>query len=103
MRIVFMGTPVVAAVSLEKLLASRHTVAGVVTQPERPVGRGQKPAPSPVRQLADKHGVAALAPEKVRAPDFLAALSAWAPEIIVVVAYGRILPRAIRELAPQGC
>jgi methionyl-tRNA formyltransferase len=103
MRIVFMGTPVVAAVSLEKLLQSRHTVAGVVTQPERPVGRGQKPAPSPVRQSADKHGVPALAPEKVRDPAFLAALSAWAPEIIVVVAYGRILPRAILELAPQGC
>jgi methionyl-tRNA formyltransferase len=103
MRIVFMGTPVVAAVSLEKLLQSRHTVAGVVTQPERPVGRGQKPAPSPVRQIADKNGVAALAPEKVRDPAFLTALTAWAPEIIVVVAYGRILPRAILELAPRGC
>lgn len=103
MRIVFMGTPVVAAVSLEKLLDSRHNVAGVVTQPERPAGRGQKPAPSPVRQVADQRGIATLAPEKVRDPAFLAALTAWAPEIIVVVAYGRILPRAILELAPLGC
>jgi len=103
MRIVFMGTPVVAAVSLEKLLDSRHSVAGVVTQPERPVGRGQKPAPSPVRQVAGKRGVPALAPEKVRDAAFLAALGAWAPDIIVVVAYGRILPRSILELAPRGC
>lgn len=103
MRIVFMGTPVVAAVSLEKLLDSRHSVAGVVTQPERAVGRGQKPASSPVRQAADKRGVPTLAPEKVRDPAFLAALGAWQPEIIVVVAYGRILPRSILELAPHGC
>ena len=103
MRIVFMGTPVVAAVSLEKLLGSHHNVVGVVTQPERPVGRGQKPAPSPVRQAADKRGVPTLAPEKVRDAAFLAALGAWKPEIIVVVAYGRILPRSILELAPDGC
>jgi len=103
MRIVFMGTPVVAAVSLEKLLASPHIVAGVVTQPERPVGRGQKPSPSPVRQAAVERRVPTLAPEKVRDPAFLAALAAWAPEIIVVVAYGRILPRSILDLAPHGC
>ncbi len=103
MRIVFMGTPRVAALSLERLLNSPHVVAGVVTQPDRPTGRGQKPASSPVRTVAEKHGVAVLAPEKIRDPAFLAALTAWSPEIIVVVAYGRILPRQILELAPRGC
>ncbi len=103
MRIVFMGTPRVAALSLERLLHSAHTVVGVVTQPDRPAGRGQKTAPSPVRSVAEKHGATVLAPEKVRDPAFLAALTAWAPEAIVVVAYGRILPRQILELAPNGC
>jgi methionyl-tRNA formyltransferase len=103
MRIVFMGTPRVAALSLERLLNSPHTVAGVVTQPDRPAGRGQKSAPSPVRSIAEKHGVAVLAPEKVRDPAFFATLAGWSPEIIVVVAYGRILPRQILELAPHGC
>ena len=103
MRIVFMGTPRVAALSLERLLNSPHTVAGVVTQPDRPAGRGQKSAPSPVRSIAEKYGVAVLAPEKVRDATFFAALTGWSPEIIVVVAYGRILPRPILELAPLGC
>jgi len=103
MRIVFMGTPRVAALSLERLLHSPHAVAGVVTQPDRPTGRGQKPAPSPVRTVAEKHGVAVLAPEKIRDPAFLAALTAWSPDVIAVVAYGRILPRQILELAPRGC
>ncbi len=103
MRIVFMGTPRVAALSLERLLNSPHAVAGVVTQPDRPTGRGQKPAPSPVRTVAEKHGVAVLAPEKIRDPAFLDALTSWSPDVIVVVAYGRILPRQILELAPHGC
>ncbi len=103
MRIVFMGTPRVAALSLERLVHSPHTVAGIVTQPDRPVGRGQKPAPSPVRSVAEKHGAPVLAPEKIRDPAFLTALTAWSPDIIVVVAYGRILPRQILELAPHGC
>lgn len=103
MRIVFMGTPRVAALSLESLLNSPHAVAGVVTQPDRPAGRGQKPVPSPVRTVAEKHGVAVLAPEKVRDSAFLDALASWSPDVIVVVAYGRILPRQILELAPHGC
>ncbi|HEX9442934.1 MAG TPA: methionyl-tRNA formyltransferase [Candidatus Binatia bacterium] len=103
MRIVFMGTPEVAAVSLERLFGTPHRVAGVVTQPERPAGRGQKPIASPVGRAAEGRGVPVLAPEKVRDPAFLAALAAWAPELIVVVAYGRILPRSILELAPRGC
>lgn len=103
MRIVFMGTPEVAAVSLERLFATPHRVAGVVTQPDRPAGRGQKSIASPVGRAAAARGVPVVAPEKVRDPAFRDALAAWAPELIVVVAYGRILPRSILELAPHGC
>src|SRR4051794_19886636 len=103
MRIVFMGTPAVAALSLQRLIESRHTIAGVVTQPDRPAGRGQKSLPSPVHKVATADSHSVLAPEKIRDPAFLAALAAWAPEFIVVVAYGRILPRTILEVAPRGC
>lgn len=98
-----MGTPETAAFSLEELLKGPDPVAGVVTQPDRPVGRGQKTAPSPVRRVAESHDIPVLTPEKMRDPVFLNSLRSWAPSLIVVVAYGRILPRAILELAPHGC
>ena len=101
--IVFMGTPETAAFTLEQLLQGPDPVAGVVTQPDRPAGRGQKPIPSPVRKLAESRGLSVAAPEKIRDPVFLATLQGWNPQIIIVVAYGRILPAAILELAPHGC
>ncbi len=101
--IVFMGTPQIAAATLEQLLRGPDPVAGIVTQPDRPAGRGQKSVPSPVLQVAESHAIPLVAPEKIRDPDLLHALRNWNPEIIVVVAYGRILPRAILELAPRGC
>lgn len=102
--IVFMGTPQIAADTLDYLLAHQtDPVAGVVTQPDRPSGRGQRPAPSPVRKLAEARGIPVVAPEKIRTAEFLETLRAWRPEIIVVVAYGRILPKTILELAPHGC
>jgi methionyl-tRNA formyltransferase len=101
--IVFMGTPTIAAATLEQLLQGPDRIVGVVTQPDRPKGRGQKTAPSPARKVAESHGVPVVAPEKIRAPEFLETLRNWHPEIIVVVAYGRILPKAILELAPRGC
>jgi len=103
MRIVFMGTPEVAAASLVELLKGPNPVVGVVTQPDRPAGRGQKQLASPVRRVAEKRHLPLLAPEKIRDPAFLEALKRWEPEVIAVVAYGRILPRAILELAPHGC
>jgi methionyl-tRNA formyltransferase len=103
MRIVFMGTPEVAAFSLERLFETPEPVVGVVTQPDRPAGRGRKTILSPVRRAAEIHGVPTLAPEKIRDPSFFDVLSKWAPDLIVVVAYGRILPRQILELAPHGC
>jgi len=101
--IVFMGTPETSAFTLEYLLQSPDPVIGVVTQPDRPVGRGQKTARSPVSRTARGRGLPVLAPEKIRDPGFLKTLKSWRPELIVVVAYGRILPTAILELAPRGC
>jgi methionyl-tRNA formyltransferase len=101
--IVFMGTPQIAADTLEALLAGPDPVVGVVTQPDRPVGRGQKSAPSPVRRLAEARGIPVAAAEKIKTPDFLETLRNWRPEVIVVVAYGRILPKSVLELAPHGC
>jgi len=101
--IVFMGTPEVAAVSLERLLEGPDPVVGVVTQPDRPTGRGQRRAPSPVRRVAESHLIPVLTPEKLRDPLFAATLTSWAPQLIVVVAYGRILPSSVLELPPQGC
>jgi methionyl-tRNA formyltransferase len=102
-RIVYMGSPETAAVTLEQLLQGPDPVVGVVTQPDRPAGRGQKSEPSPVRKAAERHGLPVLAPEKIRDPEFLASLENWRPEIIVVVAFGRILPASILDLPPQGC
>ena len=98
-----MGTPDPAAVSLELLLRGPDPVVGVVTQPDRPAGRGQQQVPSPVRRVADSRQIPVLTPEKIRDQNFFSALKSWAPELIVVVAYGRILPRSVVELAPQGC
>jgi methionyl-tRNA formyltransferase len=102
-RIVFMGTPQTAASTLEYLLQGPDPVMGVVTQPDRPAGRGQKTVLSPVRKLAESRCLPIVAPEKVRDPGFLETLNRWDPQLIVVVAYGRILPTAVLELAPHGC
>src|SRR5258706_15994527 len=102
-RIVFMGTPQIAAATLEFLLHGPDAVVGVLTQPDRPAGRGQQTAPSPVRKLATGHEIPVIAAEKIRTPEFFESLSQWQPDIIVVVAYGRILPKSILDLAPHGC
>ena len=101
--IVFMGTPQIAADTLEQLCEGPDPVVGVVTQPDRPSGRGQKSSASPARKIAEARGIPVVAPEKIKTPEFFDVLSSWQPMIIVVVAYGRILPKAILELAPHGC
>jgi methionyl-tRNA formyltransferase len=101
--IVFMGTPQIAAVTLEQLIQGLDPVVGVVTQPDRPVGRGQRSLPSAVRRVAESRGIPVVAPAKIRDPEFLKTLTGWNPMVIVVVAYGRILPKAILDLAPYGC
>jgi methionyl-tRNA formyltransferase len=102
-RIVFMGTPAFACPSLAALLAGPDLVVGVVCQPDRPRGRGLALAAPPVKALALAHGLPVLQPTKVRTPELQDALCALAPDLVVVAAYGRILPRAILDLPARGC
>lgn len=103
MRIVFMGTPEFAVPSLAALLRSDHSVVGVVTQPDRPKGRGQELATSPIKRLAGQHKIPILQPLKMKDPGFLDSLAAWKPDLIVVAAFGRILPKVILDLPSRGC
>ncbi len=103
MRIVFMGTPDFAACSLQKLLDENYDVVGVFTQPDRPKGRGHKLAACEVKQLALREGLPVYQPEKLRDGTVLSLLQELAPELIVVVAYGRILPNEILVLPQYGC
>jgi methionyl-tRNA formyltransferase len=102
-RLVFAGTPEVAVPSLQALLASeRHEVVAVVTRPNAPAGRGQRPTRSPVGTLADKAGLEVLTPHRPSEPDFLARLSELAPECCPVVGYGALLPRAALDIPRHG-
>lgn len=103
MRIVFFGTPDFAVPSLQTLVSGPDRVVGVVCQPDRPAGRGQHLTSPPVKRAAEAANVPILQPHKVRTPEFLEQLRNWAPELIVVVAYGRILPTTVLELPPRGC
>ena len=103
MRLVFMGTPDFAATSLDALLKSDDSVVGVVTQPDRPKGRGQVLTLSPVKLLAQREQIPLLQPLKMKDPEFLQALAEWKPDLIAVAAFGRILPPAILSLPPLGC
>jgi methionyl-tRNA formyltransferase len=103
MRIVFMGTPDFAVPSLEALLKSGDDVVCVVTQPDRPKGRGQVLTLSPVKLIAQREHIPVLQPTKMKDPEFLAALTAWKPDLIAVAAFGRILPPTILSLPPKGC
>ena len=101
MRIVFMGTPEFALPSLELLLESEHQVVGVVTQPDKPKGRGLKLSASPVREFAEKQNLRVLTPEDLKSEEFYQALSELKPDLIAVVAF-RILPERIFSLPPFG-
>jgi methionyl-tRNA formyltransferase len=103
MRIVFMGTPEFAVPSLEALLKSDDRVVGIVTQPDRPRGRGQRLSPSPVKIIAQREEIPLLQPTRMKDPSFMAELSGWKPDMIAVAAFGRILPPAILSLPPRGC
>jgi methionyl-tRNA formyltransferase len=103
MRIVFMGTPDFAVPSLNALLHSDDQVVGIVTQPDRPKGRGQVLTPSPVKLVAQREHVPILQPTKMKGSDFLTALANWKPDLIAVTAFGRILPSAVLTLPPNGC
>ena len=102
MRIVFMGTPDFAAASLRQILDDGFEVVGVFTQPDRPKGRGMELCASPVKELALAHGIPVFQPEKMRDGTALEALKGLQPDILAVVAYGRILPPEILELPKFG-
>ncbi len=103
MRVVFMGTPDFAVPTLTALLDSEYSVVGVVTQPDRPRGRGKAVTPSPIKELALSRQIPIIQPEKMKHPDFLSALQAWEADVFVVAAFGRILPKIVLDLPPRGC
>ena len=101
-RIVFMGTPEFALPTLERLI-EHYPVVGVVTQPDRPAGRGRALVMPPVKELALAEGIPVYQPEKVRAVEALERIRAWAPDVIVVAAYGQMLPSQVLAIPPHGC
>ncbi len=103
MRIVFMGTPEFAVPSLKKLMEEGHLIAAVVTQPDRPKGRGKKKHPSPVKEAALKLDLPILQPVSIKKPEFFDQLEQLEPELIVTAAYGQILPVSVLDLPDKGC
>lgn len=103
MNLVFMGTSAFAVPSLEQLLASHHSVLAIVTQPDRPQGRGRQMAYSPVKQVALAHGLPILQPRRASDAQLLTALKSLAPQIIVVAAYGQLLRPTLLAIPPFGC
>ena len=102
MRVIFWGTPDFAVPSLRALLGEMHDVVAVVTQPDRPAGRGRAVRASPIKQIALQEMIPVLQPARARAPDFAGELADYPADINVVVAYGQILPQAILDLWPYG-
>ena len=102
MRVIFLGTPGFAVPTLDRIIAAGHTVSLVVTQPDRPKGRKQELIPSPVKAAALRHGIPVYQPERIRRPEAFAQLAAEAPDAMVVVGYGQIIPQSIIDLASFG-
>ncbi|AZN36924.1 methionyl-tRNA formyltransferase [Iodobacter ciconiae] len=103
MKIIFAGTPDFAACALQALIAAGHEIALVLTQPDRPAGRGMKLTASPVKVLAEQHGISVYQPEKLRTPEQQAPLAVINADIMIVAAYGIILPQTVLDLPKLGC
>ena len=103
MKIIFMGTPDFAAASLEALIASRHEIQAVVTQPDKPKGRKGELTPSPVKVVAEGKGIKVYQPLKVRDEEFVKTLRTYNPDVMVVVAFGQIIPLSILKMPKYGC
>lgn len=103
MKVVFMGTPDFAVGTLEAIVGAGHEVAAVVTQPDKPKGRGGVMAMSPVKECALRHGLTVLQPLKARNPEFIEEIKAINPDVIVVVAFGQIIPSEIIHMPKFGC
>ena len=102
MRTIFFGTPSFAVATLERLVSSPHEVVGVVTQPDRPRGRGHRVSASPVKTVATAHDLTVLQPDRMKDPEFVATLEAMKPDLGVVAAYGRMLPDRLLQLPRLG-
>jgi methionyl-tRNA formyltransferase len=102
LRIVFFGTPEFAVPSLQRLISSRHYVVGVVTQPDRPRGRGQRVSDSPVKATALSCELTVLQPDRLRDPDVADTIRTWAPDLGVVVAYGKLIPESLLAIPRLG-
>ncbi len=102
LNVVYAGTPDFAVPALTALLNGPHRVVGVCTQPDRPAGRGRRLRASPVKQRAQASGVPVFQPDSLKAPDAAAALADWAPDVLVVAAYGLILPQTVLDLPRHG-
>lgn len=103
MKIIFMGTPNFAAASLEALIASKHEIMAVVTQPDKPKGRKGELTPSPVKTIAVEKGIKVYQPVRVREQEFVEILRGYNPDVIIVVAFGQIIPESILEIPKYGC
>lgn len=102
-RTVFMGTPEFALATLQGLIETGLNLCAVYTQPDRPKGRGNKLTPPPVKELAQQHGIPVYQPVKLRQPEVVEELRALQPDLIVVVAFGQILPKSVLEIPRYGC
>ncbi|WP_018873183.1 methionyl-tRNA formyltransferase [Thioalkalivibrio sp. ALJ16] len=102
LRIVYAGTPDFAVPALQALIAAGHAPVAVYTQPDRPSGRGRKLRPGPVKVVAEAAGLPVVQPESLKSPEARAELAGWRPDVLIVAAYGLILPRAVLELPPLG-
>lgn len=102
-KIVYMGTPDFAVPALSALVREGYTVTGVVTQPDKPKGRSKQMVPSPVKEEAVKHGLPVWQPARVRNPEFIQFLTEQKPDVIIVAAFGQIIPKAVLDLPPYGC
>ena len=103
MNVIFMGTPAFAVPCLERLIEDGHQVSLVVTQADKPKGRGQKMMPPPVKECAMRHDIPVFQPSTLKNDEVQATLRSYQADVIVVVAYGKILPRAVLEMPPHGC
>lgn len=103
MKLIFAGTPEFAAIALRALIAAGHTIPLVLTQPDRPSGRGMKLTHSPVKQVALEHGLAVLQPATLKDPAIQEVLAGHGAEVMIVAAYGLILPKAVLEIPARGC
>ena len=103
MRVVFMGTPDIAATCLKKIIADGFDVVGVYTQPDRPKNRGMKLAFSPVKEVALANDLPVFQPENFREAETVEQLRQLQPDVVAVVAYGRILPQRVLDVPPMGC